>query len=136
MKAVASKLGVARSSLEPKPAPARRPGRPPRPEDVLLARIKAMFATLPAYGYRRVRALLRRQAEEEGWPPPNHKRIWRVMKARSLLLARHAGGVERRRDGRAAVPERNTRWCSEGFEIAYDNGERVRVASALDCCDR
>ena len=58
------------------------------------------------------------------------------MKAHGLLLARHAGGAERRHDGRVAVPERNTRWCSDGFEIACDNGERVRVAFALDCCDR
>src|SRR5262245_65483791 len=32
--------------------------------------------------------------------------------------------------------ERNRRWCSDGFEIGCDNGERVRVAFALDCCDR
>lgn len=31
---------------------------------------------------------------------------------------------------------RNTRWCSDGFEIAAENGERVRVAFALDCCAR
>lgn len=136
MKAVARTLGVARSSLAPKPAPARRRGRPPAPEDELLARITAIIAALPTYGYRRVHALLRRQAEEEGRPPPNHKRVWRIMKAHGLLLARHAGGAERRHDGRVAVPERNTRWCSDGFEIACDNGERVRVAFALDCCDR
>lgn len=58
------------------------------------------------------------------------------MKAHGLLLARHAGGTERRHDGRVAVLERNTRWCSDGFEIPCDNGERVRVAFALDCCDR
>jgi transposase InsO family protein len=29
-----------------------------------------------------------------------------------------------------------TRWCSDGLEIACDNGEKVRVAFALDCCDR
>jgi putative transposase len=65
------------------------------------------------------------------------------MKAHSLLLVRHAGGAERRHDGRIAVPERNTRWCSDGFEIACGpkattghNSERVRVAFALDCCDR
>lgn len=143
MKAVARTLGVAWSSLESKPAPARRRGRPPAPEDELLARIKAIIAALPTYGYRRVHALLRRQAEEEGRPPPNHKRVWRIMKAHGLLLARHAGGAERRHDGRVAVPERNTRWCSDGFEIACGpkatrghNGERVRVAFALDCCDR
>ena len=75
MKAVARTLGVARSSLAPKPVPARRRGRPPAPEDELLARIKAIIAALPTYGYRRVHALLRRQAEEEGLPSPNHKRV-------------------------------------------------------------
>ena len=83
-----------------------------------------------------VHALLRRQAEEEGQPPPNHKRVWRIMKAHGLLLTRHTGSAERRHDGRVAAPERNTRWCSDGFEIPCDNGERVRVAFALDCCDR
>jgi putative transposase len=58
------------------------------------------------------------------------------LKAHGLLLARHAGGAERRHDGRVAVAERNTRWCSDGFEIACDHGERVPVAFALDCCDR
>ena len=28
------------------------------------------------------------------------------------------------------------RWCSDGFEIGCDNGERVRIAFTLDCCDR
>ena len=28
------------------------------------------------------------------------------------------------------------RWCSDGFEISCENGERVRIAFALDCCDR
>src|SRR5262245_57607423 len=41
-----------------------------------------------------------------------------------------------RHDGRVAVDERNRRWCSDGFEIGCDSGERVRVALALDCCDR
>jgi len=38
--------------------------------------------------------------------------------------------------GRIAVDERNRRWCSDGFEIGCNDGERVRVAFALDCCDR
>jgi putative transposase len=64
------------------------------------------------------------------------KRVYRVMKVHGVLLDRHAGGVERRHDGRIAVDERNRRWCSDGFEIGCDNGERVLVAFALDCCDR
>jgi putative transposase len=34
------------------------------------------------------------------------------------------------------VERSNLRWCSDGFEIGCDNGEKVRVAFALDCCDR
>jgi putative transposase len=53
-----------------------------------------------------------------------------------LLLHRHAGGGERGHDGTVAVPVLNLRWRSDGFEIACDNAEKVRVAFALDCCDR
>jgi putative transposase len=58
------------------------------------------------------------------------------MREHGLLLQRHAGGEERRHDGRVAVEQRNRRRCSDGFEIGCDNGDRVRVAFALDCCDR
>ncbi len=52
-------------------------------------------------------------------------------------LQRHTGGDEaRRHDGRVAVERSNRRWCSDGFEIGCDNGEKVWVAFALDCCDR
>ncbi|WP_201480134.1 integrase core domain-containing protein, partial [Escherichia coli] len=27
-------------------------------------------------------------------------------------------------------------WCSDGFEFRCDNGEKLRVTFALDCCDR
>jgi len=39
-------------------------------------------------------------------------------------------------DGRVAVDLRNILWCFNGLEITCDNGEKVRVAFALDCCDR
>jgi putative transposase len=98
---------------------------------------KAIIGTLPTYGYRRVLALLVREVREQGHAPPNHKRVYRVMKAHCLLLQRRAGGAEgRRHDGRIAVERSNLRWCSDGFEIGCDNGEKVRVAFALDCCDR
>ncbi len=63
----------------------------------------AAIVDLPTYGYRRVHALLRRQAERDGRPPPNAKRVYRVMKLHGLLLQRHSGrGAERRHDGRVA----------------------------------
>jgi putative transposase len=98
--------------------------------------LKAVIAEMPTYGYRRIHAVLKRQALAVGLSPPNHKRVYRVMKLHGLLLNRHAGGVERRHDGRIMLDERNRRWCSDGFEIGCDNGEKVRVAFALDCCDR
>lgn len=138
MKAVAEVIGVSRSNLieRLRDRPKKRLGRPPLPDDELVADIKAVIVELPTYGYRRVHAILRRQALAAGRNPPNHKRVYRVMKVYGLLLDRHVGGVERRHDGRIAVNERNRRWCSDGFEIGCDNGEKVRVAFALDCCDR
>ena len=138
MSAVASALGLSRPNLSSRhKAAAGRRGRPPAPDAELVAAIRALVADLPTYGYRRVHALLRRQAEQEGRPAPNVKRVYRVMKVHGLLLRRHAGGrEERRHEGKVAVGTRNTRWCSDGLEIGRENGERVRVAFALDCCDR
>jgi putative transposase len=140
MKSVADALGVARSNLAIQAAPSRlqqRRGRRPLPDAVLLSEIKDIIAGLPTYGYRRVHALLRRRREQNGEAAVNVKRVYRVMRAHGLLLERHSGsGVERRHDGRVAVDQSDTRWCSDGFEIGCDNGERVRIAFTLDCCDR
>ena len=81
-------------------------------------------------------AILRRRALAEGRQPPNHKRVYRGMKEHGLLLQRHAGRAERRHDGWIAVERSDLRWGSDAFEVACDNGERVRVAFALDGCDR
>ena len=138
MKTVAEVIGVSRSNLAdcPQERCKKRIGRPPLPDDELVSKIKAIIAELATYGYRRVHAVLKRQALAAGLKPPNHKRVYRVMKVHGLLLDRYVGGDERRHDGRIAVDERNRRWCSDGFEIGCDNGERVRVVFVLDCCDR
>jgi len=140
VKTVAEALGVARSNLVVQVAAAttrHRRGRRPAPEEQLLAEITKIIAGQPTYGYRRVHALLRRRRAEEDGALVNVKRVYRVMKAHGLLLQRHTGGgEERRHDGRVAVDRSDTRWCSDGFEIGCDNGERVRLAFTLDCCDR
>jgi putative transposase len=139
MKAVCETLGVARSNIAErvKGRPHKPMGCPPLPGGELLAEIKEIIGAMPSYGYRRVWAVLRRRAEEDGRPPVNHKRVYRVMKAHGLLLRRHANGVDQRRhDGKIAVDQSNLRWCSDGFEIGCDNAEKIRVAFALDCCDR
>ncbi|MBC6648340.1 IS3-like element IS2 family transposase [Shigella flexneri] len=105
--------------------------------DVLL-RIHHVIGELPTYGYRRVWALLRRQAELDGMPAINAKRIYRLMRQNALLLERKLAvpPSKRAHTGRVAVKESNQRWCSDGFEFCCDNGERLRVTFALDCCDR
>ncbi|WP_407229629.1 IS3 family transposase [Escherichia coli] len=105
--------------------------------DVLL-RIHHVIGELPTYGYRRVWALLRRQAELDGMPAINAKRVYRIMRQNALLLERKPAvpPSKRAHTGRVALKESNQRWCSDGFEFCCDNGERLRVTFALDCCDR
>ncbi|EEQ7576537.1 IS3 family transposase [Escherichia coli] len=105
--------------------------------DVLL-RIHHVIGELPTYGYRRVWALLRRQAELDGMPAINAKRVYRIMRQNALLLERKPAvpPSKRAHTGRVAVKESNQRWCSDRFEFCCDNGEKLRVTFALDCCDR
>ncbi len=102
--------------------------------DVLL-RIYHVIGELPTYGYRRVWALLRRQAELDGMPAINAKRVYRIMRQNALLLERKPAvpPSKRAHTGRVAVKESNQRWCSDGFEFRCDNGEKLRVTFALDC---
>ncbi|MEF4394806.1 IS3 family transposase, partial [Escherichia coli] len=105
--------------------------------DVLL-RIHHVIGELPTYGYRRVWALLRRQAELDGMPAINAKRVYRIMRQNALLLERKTAvpPSKRAHTGKVAVKESNQRWCSDGFEFRCDNGEKLRVTFALDCYDR
>ncbi|MFX0854908.1 IS3 family transposase, partial [Escherichia coli] len=105
--------------------------------DVLL-RIHHVIGEMPTYGYRRVWALLRRQAELDGMPAINAKRVYRIMRQNALLLERKTAvpPSKRAHTGKVAVKESNQRWCSDGFEFRCDNGEKLRVTFALDCYDR
>ncbi|PNF76404.1 IS3 family transposase [Stutzerimonas degradans] len=142
VKLVCESLGVSRSQLTARIKQALQPKKVRRrralDDAALVERIKTAIADLPSYGYRRVWALLRRHAERQVQPALNAKRVYRVMRDHGLLLERRRKqpGVARRHDGRVAVATSNTRWCSDGFEFRCDDGERLRVTFALDCCDR
>jgi len=143
MKIVGDVLGVARSNLHvrvhrPTDWTDRRRNRRPHEDSELVAEISNEIAGLPSYGYRRAWTLVNRRRQCAGMRRVNHKRVYRVMRDYQLLLRRYTGRPldTRSHDGRIAVSESNRRWCSDGFEIACDNRERVRVAFALDCCDR
>jgi putative transposase len=96
----------------------------------LLDRIKTIIAEKPTYGYRRVSALLRAKG------PINHKRVYRIMKEHDLLLQKHGKKATRKHDGKVVTLKSNMRWCSDGFCIQCDNGDKVNVAFAIDACDR
>jgi putative transposase len=68
----------------------------------------------------------------------NAKRVYRVMRTHGSLLQRRPvpPRVQRRHDGKVAVPNSNQCWCSDGFEFSCENGEPLRVTLALDCCGR
>ncbi|EOC5298506.1 TPA: IS3-like element ISEc36 family transposase [Klebsiella quasipneumoniae subsp. similipneumoniae] len=110
-----------------------------KPDDTdALALIHTVIGDLPTYGYRRVWALLRRQSETDDMAVINAKRVYRIMRQNALLLERkpEIPPSKRAHTGKVAVGESNQRWCSDGFEFSCDNGEKLRVTFALDCCDR
>jgi len=102
-----------------------------------LASIRILADDRPTYGYRRIWALLNRQRESAGVCRLNHKRIYRLMSQNGLLLQRYIGKpLGPAHDGQIITIRPNLRWTSDGFEIACWNGQSVRVAFALDTCDR
>jgi putative transposase len=60
------------------------------------------------------------------------------MRDHNLLLERRIKQprVPRRYEGRIAVQTSDTRWCSDGFEFRCEDGAKLSVTFALDCCDR
>jgi transposase InsO family protein len=145
VKPVCVVLGVARSNVIDRLArPAgwvdgRALARLDPVADAMIAdAVRAEITALPTYGYRRAGALVNRTRSLMGLRPVNHKRMYRVMKAQGLLLPKSPKRRDsgRAHDGKVAVEESNQRWCSDGFEIACDNGDVVTGVFMKDCCDR
>lgn len=102
----------------------------------LLPLIRQICSERATNGYRRVTAHLNRALKEENWRV-NPKRIYRIMQANNLLLAKSGHKKpERCHTGNVVTLKPDTRWCSDGFEIRCWNREVVRVVFSLDCCDR
>ncbi|WP_449103030.1 IS3 family transposase [Pseudomonas extremaustralis] len=141
VKLVSECLGVARSQLtvriKQSVSPKTRRSRPVDDAE-LVVEIQQQVSELPSYGYRRVWGLLRRAREIQSLPAINVKRVYRVMRDHNLLLERRLKqpGVPRRHEGRIAVKTSDTRWCSDGFEFRCEDGAKLSVTFALDCCDR
>lgn len=139
MRRVAEALGVSRSQLHERLRTGLKGrSRYRKSEDAqLLESIRHLVDERPTYGYRRIGALLNRERVQVGLWRLNHKRLYRLMAQNGLLLQRYTGKPPgRAHDGQIISIRPNLRWTSDGFEIACWNGEAVRVAFALDTCDR
>jgi transposase InsO family protein len=139
MSAVAEALGVSRSNLQDRMNGKTKPRRryQKAQDAAVLPLIDKLVTARPTYGYRRITAVLNRQLREQGLAPVNYKRVYRIMKANSLLLARkYTERPEHAHDGKVIVMRSNLRWCSDGFEFTCWNGEVVRGAFIIDACDR
>lgn len=132
------KMGVnlaCRSTLNGRAKPRRRYHK--AQDAAVLPLIEALVASRPTYGYRRITALLNRRLRADGAAPANHKRVYRIMQAHGLLLARtHADRTERAHDGKVVTIRSNLRWCSDGFEFTCWNKEIIRGAFIIDAHDR
>lgn len=137
MRQIAETLEVARSNITEQIKEEIKPPKKENFEDeFLLSKIKVIVAERPTYGYRRVTALLCSELVSIGKNRVNHKRVYRIMKANDLLLARYDKKKTQTHDGQVITLKSNTRWCSDCFTIQCFNGDRVHVAFALDTCDR
>lgn len=139
MSLVASTLGVGRSTVYDRlTGSTKTRGSYTKAGDAdLLPRIRQIAAQRPTYGYRRIAAVLNRQLRAEGLAPANHKRVYRIMAADRLLLARrYTERPDYGHDGVVVAIRSNLRWCSDGFEFTCWNGEVVRGAFIIDAHDR
>lgn len=139
MTGVAETLSVSRSNLHDRLSGRTKPRRRHHKaqDAAVLALITALVAARPSYGYRRITAILNRKMRAEGLAPVNHKRIYRIMRANNLLLARkYTKRPDHPHDGKVIVMRSNLRWCSDGFEFTCWDGSVVRGAFIIDAHDR
>lgn len=139
MSAVAKTLGVSRSNLHVRLAGSAKPRRRyhKAQDAAVVPLITALVAARPTYGYRRITALLNRQLRKEVAAAVNHKRVYRIMQAHNLLLARrYTARPELSHEGKVVTMRSNIRWCSDGFEFTCWNRDIVRGAFIIDAHDR
>jgi len=85
------------------------------------------------YGTPRVRALLKRDYAICA----SAYMVHRCMKEEGLLIYRNRRrGSSRPHEGTIAVEQPNTRWASDITSITCWNGQKIRLAFVMDCCDR
>jgi putative transposase len=128
-------LGVSKSTVYylKKPYPKRNSSN----RKHLCLRVKRLIRIIAkrksTYGVPRIRAILMR---DHGFKTTKHM-VHRYLKEVGLLITRNrTRGSGRDHSGTISVPVINTRWASDITSIKCWNGEKLRVAVIMDCCDR
>jgi putative transposase len=95
--------------------------------DEVLAAIRNVIAAEPAYGVRKVWAVLQRQGMRVG-----RKRVWTLMRAHGLVLARDREPGEPRR-GHVVAPEPNRRIATDLTTVFTKRDGVVAIIPTIDC---
>ncbi|WP_409566464.1 DDE-type integrase/transposase/recombinase [Rhizobium leguminosarum] len=135
MTAVCETLDVARSNIAErvKQCASNVRGRLPLADHEPVDEIKAIIDDMPTNGYRRVHAILRRNASRENRPGPNAKRVYRVK--RFTVCSFNATLAQSKPIATMAASLSSNPTCV-GVLTVLKTTEKVRVAFALDCFDR
>jgi putative transposase len=136
---IAETMEVSRSNLmqQLKKSSSPKPALYCRADDKeMITLIEEVIRERPTYGYRRVTILVNKQLVAREQKHIHHKRIFRLMSSRHLLLQKPARKPSRTPIGKVETLFSHTRWCSDSFSIQCFNGDRVHIAFSLDICDR
>ncbi len=100
---------------------------------MVVAPIIVIVTAQPTCGYRRIASLMNRKLRAQNAQPVNQKRVYPIMLAQNLLLARrYTERSDRAHNGKVVT----MRWCSDGFDFARWNGDNSRGAFIIDAHDR
>ena len=122
-------FGVSRSSFY------YRPGAPTEPViDAALAElIRRVIEENPAYGVRRITAMVRRELDRR----VNRKRVHRIIRLNGWQVWRKPQGKRPRAQGwtsRATRP--NERWAVDATHVFCGRDGWCHLTAIIDCCDR
>jgi putative transposase len=111
------------AATTPRPTPARF-----TPAETVLKAIRTVVREHPAWGVRKVWAMLRREHELA----VGHKRVYALMKAAGLLLAPDGQHLASPR-GTVAVEEPNRLWATDLTTVYTSRDGWVGVTPTIDC---
>lgn len=128
-------LGIPRSTLfyKSRKYPAKRKSSTKSLDSNTTKAVEKIVSQKSTYGCPRIKAILARDYNIRVTKYMLHK----YLKAQNLLILKNrTRGVGRDHSGKIKVDQINTRWATDITSIKCWNGEKLRLAVVLDCCDR